>query len=129
MSPKDFTQKSLTSFTAGAIVPSPSFNVSKAEFNHAKQMRLPTVVVRGDVLTSWLTVSDITRSRLAHELGVSRGRISQLLTSQDEPSAHLIAKLIDLTHLPFDRLFRIVRDGQAGHARLRERRMAALQAK
>ena len=113
---KNNGRKGLTSFADGVIVPSPLFTVSKAEFNHAKQMRLPTVVVRGDVLTSWLTVSDFTRSRLATELGVSRGRISQLLTSQDEPSAHLIAKLIDLTHLPFERLFKILRNGHAGEA-------------
>ena len=73
-------------------------------------MRLPTVVVRGDILASWLTISDYTRSRLAEELGVSKGRISQLLTSQEEPSAHLIAKLMTLTHLPFDRLFQVVRE-------------------
>ncbi len=68
-------------------------------------MRRPTVVVRSDVLSSWLTVSDYTKSRLAEELGVSRGRISQLLNSREEPSAHLIAKLLLLTRIPFDRLF------------------------
>ena len=73
-------------------------------------MRFPTVVVRGDVLESWLTVSGHSRSQLATELGVSRGRVSQLLTSREEPSAHLIAKLIAITQLPFDRLFRIVRE-------------------
>ena len=71
-------------------------------------MRLPTVVVRGDVLTSWLTVSDYSKSRLAAELGVSKGRISQLLTSHEEPSAHLMAKLLLVTHLPFDRLFKVI---------------------
>ena len=76
-------------------------------------MRLPTVVVRGDVLASWLTVSDCTRSRLAQEVGVSKGRVSQLLTSQEEPSAHLIAKLMTLTHLPFDRLFRILHEASS----------------
>ena len=78
-------------------------------------MRFPTVVVRGDVLQSWLTVSDYSRSQLANELGVSKGRISQLLTSREEPSAHLVAKLITLTELPFDRLFRIVRDSSLIH--------------
>ena len=73
-------------------------------------MRFPTIVVRGDVLSSWLTVSDYTQTRLAAELGVSKGRVSQLLTSREEPSAHLIAKLITLTRLPFDRLFKIVQD-------------------
>ncbi len=70
-------------------------------------MRLPTVVVRGDVLSSWLTVSSYSKSQVAAELGVSRGRISQILSSKDEPSAHLIAKLLILTQLPFTRLFRI----------------------
>ena len=36
---------------------------------------------------------------------MSRGRVSQLLTSREEPSAHLIAKLLLLTRLPFHRLF------------------------
>ena len=119
-------KKALTWTAIDVIVPSPWFSVSKSEFNHAKQMRLPTVVVRGDVLASWLTVSDLTRSRLAEELGVSRGRISQLLTSQDEPSAHLIAKLIDITHLPFDRLFKIVHNGhvEPNYSKSRGRRVA-----
>ena len=73
-------------------------------------MRLPTIVVRGDVLTSWLTVSDYTRSRLAMELNISKGRVSQLLHSQEEPSAHLLAKLMTLTHLPFERLFKVLHD-------------------
>ena len=73
-------------------------------------MRLPTVVIRRDILQSWLTVSDYSKSRLAEELGVSKGRISQLLSSHEEPSAHLIAKLMTLTYLPFDRLFMIVHD-------------------
>ena len=72
--------------------------------------RFPTVVVRGEVLTSWLTVSDYTKSRLAAELGVSKGRVSQLLTSVEEPSAHLIAKLMGVTRLPFDRIFKLVRE-------------------
>ena len=72
-------------------------------------MRLPTVVVRGDILESWITVSDYSRSRLATELEVSKGRVSQLLNSHEEPSAHLIAKLLTLTRLPFDRLFKLIR--------------------
>ena len=87
----------------------PGFTATKGTFSPGKRMRLPTVVVRGDILESWITVSDYSRSRLATELGVSKGRISQLLTSHEEPSAHLIAKLLALTHLPFDRLFKIVR--------------------
>ena len=71
-------------------------------------MRLPTVVIRGEVLTSWLTITNCTRSQLAGKLEVSKGRISQLLTSEKEPSAHLIAKLLTLTELPFDRLFKII---------------------
>ena len=72
--------------------------------------RFPTVVVLGEVLTSWLTVSDYSKSRLAGELGVSKGRVSQLLTSEEEPSAHLIAKLMSVTRLPFERIFRVVRE-------------------
>ena len=73
-------------------------------------MRFPTIVVRSQVLSSWLTVSDYSQSRLASELGVSKGRISQIMSSLEEPSAHLIAKLITLTHLPFERLFKIVHE-------------------
>ena len=73
-------------------------------------MRLPTVVVRGEVLASWLTVSDYSQSKLANELGVSKGRVSQLLTSIEEPSAHLVAKLIMLTRLPFERLFKVIHE-------------------
>ena len=73
-------------------------------------MRVPTIVVRGDVLTSWLTVSDYSRSQLAKALGISKGRVSQLLTSRQEPSAHLIAKLLLQTHLPFERLFTLLHD-------------------
>ena len=91
----------------------PVFTVTKHRFSPGKRMRLPTVVVRGDVLESWLTVSDYSRSRLATELGVSKGRISQILTSSEEPSAHLIAKLITLTRLPFDRLFKVVSERPA----------------
>lgn len=71
-------------------------------------MRCPTIVVRSEVLTSWLTVSDYSQSRLAMELGISKGRVSQLLSSHREPSAHLIAKLMSLTHLPFERLFKVI---------------------
>ena len=88
----------------------PVFTSTKQLFNPGKRMRLPTVVVRGDMLASWLTVSGYTRARLAAELGVSRGRVSQLLTSREEPSAHLIARLMTITRLPFDRLFKIVRE-------------------
>jgi len=95
--------------TTAVGLSAPGFTDSKAPFSSGKRMRLPTVVVRGDILESWLTVSDYSRSRLATELGVSKGRVSQLLNSQEEPSAHLIAKLLTLTHLPFDRLFKLVK--------------------
>ena len=71
-------------------------------------MRYPTVIVRTEVLSSWLTVSGYSRTQLATELGISKGRVSQLLISPEEPSAHLIGKLITLTHLSFDRLFKII---------------------
>ena len=88
-------------------------------------MRLPTVVVRGDVLVSWVTISGYTRSRLASELGVSRGRVSQLLTSQQEPSAHLMGKLMQLTHLPFERLFKTVSRGQGNSGQISARQISA----
>lgn len=87
-------------------------------------MRFPTIVVRGDILASWLTISDYTKSRLAAELGISKGRVSQLLTSNEEPSAHLIAKLISLTHLPFERLFKIIREAPPSSASNRAIRSA-----
>ncbi len=81
-------------------------------------IHVPTVVVRGDVLASWLKVSNSTQSQLADALNISRGRVSQLLTSREEPSAHLIAKLIVLTQLPFERLFKVMlRDGDVPPAR------------
>ena len=90
--------------------------------------RFPTVVVRGDMLASWLTVSDYTKSRLAAELDVSKGRVSQLLTSYEEPSAHLIAKLMSLTNLPFDRLFKILRDTPPSVAKSTTRNVAKVRA-
>ena len=75
-------------------------------------MKYPTVTIRTDVLESWLKVCGYTKSRLAVELGVSRGRVSQLLSTQREPSAHLIAKMLTVTHMPFDRVFRIVRTSE-----------------
>lgn len=71
-------------------------------------MKFPTIIVRRDVLSSWLTVHDYSQSWLAAELGVSKGRVSQLLTSFQEPSAHLLAKLMAVTELPFERLFRVI---------------------
>jgi len=92
------------------VLHSPGFTSTKQVFSPGKRMRLPTVVVRGEVLESWLTISGYSRSRLATELGVSKGRISQVLTSSEEPSAHLIAKLVTLTRLPFDRLFKVINE-------------------
>ena len=73
-------------------------------------MRYPTVIVCSEVLSSWLTVSGYTRTKLASDLGITKGRVSQLLSSAEEPSAHLIGKLIGLTHLSFDRLFTIIQN-------------------
>lgn len=66
-----------------------------------------TVTVRRDVLGSWLKVSGYTGTRLAKELNVSKGRVSQLLNSDQEPSGRLIAGLLHVTNLPFDRLFAV----------------------
>lgn len=66
----------------------------------------PALVLRRDVLHSWLHVSGYTQTQLARALNISKGRISQLLHSRDdEPSSRLIAGLLEVTRLPFDRLF------------------------
>ena len=70
-------------------------------------MHRSTIAIRRDVLRSWLMISDYTRARLADELSVSRGRVSQLLNSEQELSARLIAGLLHLTKLPFERLFTV----------------------
>lgn len=72
-------------------------------------MRESTVIVQRDVLESWLKVSGYTKTRLAQELNVSKGRVSQILRfdAEEEPSARLIAGLLDVTKLPFDRLFTV----------------------
>lgn len=64
-----------------------------------------TLNVRRDVLESWMKITGYSRSELATHLSLSRGRISQILNSDQEPSARLIARLLALTHLPFERLF------------------------
>ncbi len=67
-----------------------------------------TVLIRGDMLRSWLLVTGWTQSRLAETLGVSKGRVSQLFSASEVyPSAQLIAKLLRVTGMPFERLFRI----------------------
>ena len=66
-----------------------------------------TITIRRDVLQSWLKVAGYTGTRLARELSVSKGRVSQLLNSDQEPSARLIAGLLHVTSLPFDRLFTV----------------------
>ena len=71
-------------------------------------MKLPTIVVRGNVLLSWMTLSQCTRTQFAKDLKISTARISQLLNSTEEPSAHLMAKLLNHTHLPFTQLFKII---------------------
>ena len=102
------------------ISPYPVLPPLKSSLALVNNMRQPTVVVRGPILSSWLTVSDYTKSQLARELGVSRGRISQLLTSREEPSAHLIAKLLLLTRLPFHRLFMVTGEERPAQPGVRE---------
>ena len=70
-------------------------------------MKLPTVTVRREILDAWLHVSGCTKAQLSRHLGITKGRVSQLLHGDTEPSAHLIAKLLVLTRLPFERLFEV----------------------
>ncbi|MCM8794299.1 MAG: helix-turn-helix domain-containing protein [Candidatus Omnitrophica bacterium] len=75
-------------------------------------MKHPTIVVNAQKLLEWLEGAGFSKSQLAALLHVSRGRVSQLLTSKEEPSAHLIAKLLLTTRLPFEQLFQIVREDE-----------------
>ena len=63
------------------------------------------IEIQRDVLESWLKISGFTKSQLAKSLDVSKGRVSQLFRSGEEPSTRLIAGLLALTRLPFERLF------------------------
>ena len=67
----------------------------------------PSLSLRRDVLDAWLRVSGYNQAELARALKVSEGRISQLLHSRkkEAPSPRLIAALLDVTSLSFDRLF------------------------
>lgn len=80
-----------------------------------------TVKIRRDVFRSWLKISGYTRSRLAQELDVSRGRISQLLNCNEQPSNRVIAGFLKVTQLPFERLF-ILKQRNGGRNDHAERR-------
>jgi transcriptional regulator with XRE-family HTH domain len=73
----------------------------------------PKIAMKKDVLESWLKVSGYTKSRLAEELSISRSRISQILKSNENPSSRLIAGLLTITKLPFERLF-VLNGGRRG---------------
>lgn len=87
-------------------------------------MKSPTVGIKKDVLVSWLKVTDFSQSDLAEKLQVSKGRVSQLIHSDVEPSAHLIAKLMLVTQLPFDRLFYVREEESPDRAERNGRRSA-----
>ena len=77
--------------------------------------------LRRDVLHSWLRVSGFTQAGLARALNVSEGRISQLLHSKDEePSGRLVAALLSVTNLPFERLFSFQPDRKLIERRVKE---------
>lgn len=66
----------------------------------------PTLNLRRDVLHAWLHVAGYTQAELARALKISEGRVSQLLHSKkEEPSGRLVAALLSVTNLPFERLF------------------------
>lgn len=66
-----------------------------------------TVAVRRDVFRSWLKASGYTKTRFANEIRVSKGRISQVLHSDQGPSSRMIAGFLRVTRLPFERLFTV----------------------
>ena len=81
----------------------------------------PTLSLRRDVLHAWLRVSGYTQAELARALKVSGGRISQLLNSRkEEPSPRLIAALLGVTSLSFDRLFSLKPEGKLMQKRMRQ---------
>ncbi len=86
------------------------------------------VRIRRDIFRSWLKISGYTRSRLADELNISRGRVSQLLNSDQPPSNRVIAGFLAVTRLPFERLFTVGqlrnggREGRNGHGGRRKPR-------
>lgn len=77
-------------------------------------MKRPDICLRTDILDAWLRVSNRTKAELARQLGVTKGRVSQLFASPTGASTHLVAKLLLVTGLPFDRLFLIVTDHEPG---------------
>jgi len=81
----------------------------------------PTLSLRRDVLHAWLRVAGYTQAELARALKVSEGRVSQLLHSRkEEPSPRLIAALLGVTSLPFDRLFSLKPEGKLMQKRMRQ---------
>ena len=82
----------------------------------------PTLSLRRDVLHAWLRVSGYNQAELARALKVSEGRISQLLHSRkkEEPSPRLIAALLGVTSLSFDRLFSLKPEGKLMQKRMRQ---------
>lgn len=84
-------------------------------------MANPSLGLRRDVLDAWLRISGYTQADLARALDVSGGRISQLLhSSKEEPSPRLIAALLRVTSLPFDRLFNLQPGGKLLEKRMRQ---------
>ena len=81
----------------------------------------PTLNLRRDVLHSWLRVAGYTQAELARSLKISEGRVSQLLNSKkEEPSGRLVAALLNVTNLPFERLFSMQPDRTVMERRLKQ---------
>jgi transcriptional regulator with XRE-family HTH domain len=81
----------------------------------------PSLSLRRDVLHAWLQVSGYNQAELARALKVSEGRISQILHSKNEgPSPRLMAALLRITSLPFDRLFSLRPEGKLLEKRMRQ---------
>ena len=71
-------------------------------------MSTTRIQLRHEILKTWMQLAGVNNTRLAHQLRVTKGRVSQLLNSDVMPSSRVIGGLLLITKLPFDRLFMVV---------------------
>lgn len=80
----------------------------------SRRSRLPQtkqmVIVRSDLLRKWLETTGRNQSWLAHQLGVTRGYVSQIINADTKCSMAFVERILLITHMQFERLFYF--DGQ-----------------